>query len=133
MQSTVNVELSAGSQIYAVSCPSMQAACPQQLPALNCPGDCNYPFGGVCKEGGSSYQCSCNEGWSGNDCSVYACVGDSCPPAAISAVPDSSGESFTGTCVDSECECAQGFTGVDCRLPEPTCLRDCALLVCPLC
>ena len=117
-------------QQYSLTCPSMQAACPQQLPALQCPGDCNYPFGGTCENDGGTYYCKCNAGWSGHGCSVYECSGDICVAAAsLGDVQDEEETTASGMCVDGQCECVEGFTGVDCRLPEPSCPRDCALLV----
>eukprot|EP00892_Ulva_mutabilis_P008056 jgi/Ulvmu1/5622/UM023_0161.1 len=124
-----NVELSTSTQPYVITCPSMQAACPAQLPALQCPRNCNAPFGGECIKEGGSYSCKCNPGWSGEGCSVYECSGDVCTPAALNSDgPDTEDSEPSGMCFDGQCSCAEGFTGVDCRLPEPTCDRDCALL-----
>lgn len=128
MQSTITVELSTSTQVYNATCPSMQTACPHQLPSVMCPGDCNFPFGGICQRKDATYGCSCFEGWSGEACAEYTCSGTVCPPALTPAM-ESTGVDFMGMCTNNKCKCEEGFTGVDCRLPEPTCARDCSLLV----
>ena len=117
------VTLSGAPSPYSIVCPSKQEACPQLVDELPCPRDCSTPNGECNTMTGS---CECNEGWTGDGCSEYICTGSECLAAGANE-----GEEAQGTCEDGTCSCAAGYTGVDCRVQQPQCDRDCSLLVCP--
>ena len=69
-----------------------------------------------CTSGRDSYTCSCDEGFSGPDCSILGEVGSNVQPCSVNPCL------YGGECVDDStqqagysCRCAVGFTGADCE------------------
>lgn len=113
---------------YSIVCPSKQEACPQLVDELQCPRDCSTPNG---KCNTATGECMCEDAWTGAGCSEYQCNNDAVsvqPSGDCLAASSNEGEEAQGTCEDSTCDCAAGFTGVDCRVQLPQCDRDCSLL-----
>ena len=97
------------------------------LPIEDCPGEIPCNGHGVCDDVvpgpgvEPTYACTCQEGWTGADCSLLACPrGRSWfgrPTATDEAHVTEVECSDKGTCLRDEgtCECAQGFAGSACE------------------
>lgn len=127
----LNVTIGDGTVEYTVRCPTRKQGCPDLAPAPPCPQSCSGN-NGVCQQTESGFQCECESAWTGADCGEYQCAGEQCELADV-ASGEVNATVLHGECASGVCACDEGFTGVDCRMPEPTCDADCTELVCPLC
>lgn len=127
-----SIEVSTGTSVvpYTVPCPSQRDACPDLVPQQACPNSCSEPNGFCNTTAAGVVECVCTESWTGADCSEYRCEGDTCSLA--DAQTGTAATELRGQCDAGECSCDAGFTGVDCRVPEPQCDRDCSSIVRPL-
>ncbi|XP_062590485.1 IgGFc-binding protein-like isoform X2 [Saccostrea cucullata] len=62
--------------------------------------------GGTCTNTDTSYTCTCNEGWSGQDCSIKI--------PACQSMPCQNGGTCTNTDTSYTCTCNEGWSGQDC-------------------
>lgn len=124
---TLSITTGDGSAKYTMACPTRKQACPDLLPEPPCPQSC-FGDNGVCKATpAGGYQCECEPAWTGDNCGTYQCEGAECLRADTET-----GTQLTelyGQCANGQCVCGEGYTGVDCRLPEPQCDADCTELV----
>lgn len=88
-------------------------------PITECPGTTSCSGHGLCS-GSPDYQCTCDEGWQGGDCSERVCPCGKAwfdRPTADNTAHDDAECSNRGICdrTTGECECADGFTGTACE------------------